>query len=150
MHRRDLLIAGTALTLAAQRAVAGAEMTDNGAHAGHNMAAMSKHHLLVMAASECANTAQVCLNHCLKMFAEGDTELAKCAQTVNEVQAACRVLVDLGNIDSTHLPAFAKAAIQVCKDCRTECDKHAAKHEVCKACADACERCADECDLIAA
>jgi Cys-rich four helix bundle protein (predicted Tat secretion target) len=147
MNRRDLLIAGAAFTLAAQRATAGAETTDQGAHAGHNMAAMSKHHLLVMAASECANTAQVCLNHCLMMFAEGDTELAKCAQTVNEVQAACRVLVDLGNIDSSHLPAFAKAAIQ---DCKTECDRHAAKHEVCKACADACEKCAEECDLIAA
>ncbi len=150
MNRRDILIAGAALTLAAQRATAGEEQTAHGSHAGHNMAAMSKNRMLVTAASECANTAQVCLNHCLMMFAEGDTELAKCAQTVNEVRAACQVLVDLGNIDSAHLPAFARAAIQVCKDCKTECDKHAAKHEVCKACADACEKCVDECDLIAA
>ena len=150
MNRRDLLIAGAALTLAAQRAAAGEETTGRDAHSVHNMAAMSKHRLLVVAASECANTAQVCLNHCLMTFAEGNTELAKCAQAVNEVQAACRVLVDLGNIESTHLPAFAKAAIQVCKDCKTECDRHAAKHEVCKACADACEKCAEECDLIAA
>jgi Cys-rich four helix bundle protein (predicted Tat secretion target) len=149
MNRREMLLAGATLTLAAQRALAEEKQAmDHSAHAGHNMAAMSKHHMLVMAAQECSNTAQVCLNHCLMMFADGNSELAKCAQTVNEVRIACDALIGLGNLDSTHLPAFAKAALDVCKACKEECDKHADKHEVCKACAQACENCADECELL--
>lgn len=151
MNRREILLAGATLTLAAQRALAEEDKAmDHSAHAGHNMAAMSKNHLLVMAAQECSNTAQICLNHCLMMFADGNNELAKCAQTANEVRIACDVLIGLGNLDSAHLPGFAKAALQVCKDCKAECDKHADKHEICKACAKACENCADECELIAA
>ena len=98
----------------------------------------------------CVKTGQACLDHCIELFKQGDTSVAECADTVQEMLAACTALSQLASANSRHLGAMAKVCIGICEDCEKACREHEDKHPACKACADACKTCIDECKKVAA
>jgi Cys-rich four helix bundle protein (predicted Tat secretion target) len=125
-------------------------------HDMHDMAGMHEHHheastrnsALISAASDCVLKAQVCLQHCLVLLGEGDKSLAACAKSSSQVEAICGALQNLAAAESKSLPALAKVAMDICKDCEEECKK-TDKHPQCKACGEACAACYKECKKIA-
>lgn len=93
---------------------------------------------LIAAAGHCVAEADICDQHCLTMFREGDQTLVDCAQRVRELAALCSAAGKLAVQESPRLNALLDICGESCKACETECRKHEAKHAVCKTCADAC------------
>jgi len=152
MNRRELLsTAGVAaVAVAAASTVAFAEDE----HAGHDHShehgaavpdAAPVRRKLIDTAFDCLKAGQLCLDHCLASFVAGDTSLAACARSVDQMLGICGALTKLAGDNSPHLPALAKLAAAVCDDCEMECRKHAPHHATCRACAEACAACAAEC-----
>lgn len=147
-------MAAIAATVAAGRALA----ADDGGHMDMNMGSMDMHHehaaskrndKLIAAAAHCVEKANICLQHCIARLGRGDTELAACAGSASQVMAICAALESLAAGESRHLPALARAAMDVCKDCEEECKK-TDQHPECKACEEACAACHKECQAVAA
>jgi len=105
------------------------------------------HEALVEAALHCVRTGQDCLQHCFETFQHGDTSLAVCAVKVHELAVSCEALANFAAHDSDHLEVIARAAMEVCAACETECRKHA-HHKPCIVCADSCTPCIDECKKV--
>ena len=105
-------------------------------HDHHAMSAGSRG--LIDAASHCVEEAEICDQHCLAMFAQGDTTLAECAQRVRELATLCTAARQLAVQQSPRLSALLAVCNESCMACETECRKHEAKHAACKSCADAC------------
>jgi len=124
---------GAAGALGASLAVA-ARAEDMDHHAHHAAPARD----LVAAAGHCVTEADVCDQHCLAMFREGDKSLVDCAARVRELAALCTAASKLAVQESPRLNALLDVCAESCKACEDECRKHEAKHEVCKTCADAC------------
>lgn len=112
----------------------------------HHMDSLNK--ALIKIANECAQHGDECIAHCIELFKTGDTSLANCADTVNEMIVMCRALAKMATYESEDLKAVAKICIDVCQRCVDECSKHEAKHPKCKACADSCRECIKECKKI--
>lgn len=140
MNRREMLMgaAAAAATLTASRTFA----ADHG-HVHHHHGD-TPNHALIDAAADCVVKAQACLSHCLVSLGKGESELAACANSASQVEAVCATLQKLAALNSKRLAAYAKAAMEVCKDCEEECKK-TEKHPECKACMDACAACYKEC-----
>ena len=155
MNRREVLDLVTAVGLtsfagAAVAADAKAAHDMQNMPAAHDHAAMSgKYPALVAATSKCVTTGDACVNHCLTLLGEGDKELAACAKTVRDTIAACTALRELAAANSPHVAALAKVVADICRGCKSECDKHD-KHQPCRDCGEACAQCAKECDKVAA
>ncbi len=148
MNRREVIAAAGIAAVAAASGQAFAE--DHGhehehAHHEHTQA----HGALIAAAYDCIKSGQLCLAHCLDSFTTGDTALAGCAKSVDQMLAVCGALAKLAAAGSPHVAAAAKLALAVCKDCEKECRKHADQHATCKACAEGCKACAAECEKLA-
>lgn len=145
MDRREFMTATTAAAATAGAAafMAGSALADDDKHKGHG-----DFPPLAQTSGHCVASGQACLAHCLMSFSGGDTTLAACAKSVNELIVACGALQALAIDQSKSLGAFAKAVAVVCEDCEKECRKHEDKHEVCKACAEACKACLAECKKI--
>lgn len=109
-----------------------------------------KYAALIAETTHCIDTGEACLSHCLVMLGEGNKELAGCAKSVRDLAAGCTALRQLAASNSPNTARMAGVVGQICKDCEEECKKHAAKHEVCRNCADACDSCARECQKVAA
>ena len=147
MNRRELIASagGAALVLAAGTASADEHM-DHAAMMDHSGMAMATPNAgLIDTASICIKAGQACLAHCLSSFAAGDTSLAACATSVDQMLSVCATLEKLASAGSPRLPEMARLAMTVCLDCEKECRKHEMHHATCKACADACKACAVEC-----
>lgn len=129
LTRREMMAAGAAVLVAQAVPAAGAESSGAGKAAA-----------LAAAASECVRAGEACLQHCLDLLAKGDTSIAECAQTVNQMLAVCRAVGPLADAGGTHLPAMAQLCQAVCTDCAAACRKHADHHAICKTCMEACER----------
>lgn len=134
--RRAVLAAASGLVAAAAvtTVVPGLSVPADAAPAPAN----APHAGLVRVALECAGTGELCLQHCLSEFARGQTMLAECAARVAEMVPVCKTLASLAALESSHLKAYAKVCIDVCKACEEECRKHEAHAEICKQCADSC------------
>ena len=135
INRREMLLA------------MGAAATATAAYAGPAAAAMSGHdhskhkpqHGDVLEASiACSDTGRLCIAHCLVSFIEGDTELAKCASKVHEMQTICNSFSDLLAANSDYLKEYSKVCVTACEDCEKICREHD-EHFECKDCADACQ-----------
>lgn len=151
MNRRELFAAAGAAALITAAGAAHAAGEHDHDHSGHGApASATPNAKLLAAAGECGRAGQVCLSHCLNLIAAGDTSVAACAKTVNQMLAMCDALGRLAAADSPHLTAFAKVCQAVCADCEKECRKHEAHHAECKACAESCAACVEECKKIAA
>ncbi len=145
---RRSVLTGASAVLATAAVVASsqshAEEMDHSAHHG-----MKKHQNVTHAAFHCVMMGQACMEHCLVLFQNGDTSVAACARTVQEMIPMCQTLAQLSALDSQHLAALAKVCIAVCTSCEKECRKHAKTHIDCKNCADSCLACIKECEKIA-
>ena len=141
--RRDLLKGAVAASAVMASGTALASSKDHSHHQNSNLG-------VVDTALDCVKNGQVCLDHCIDLFKQGDTSVADCADKVTEMLAMCTALSQMASYQSKHLAAFAKVCAAVCKDCKKACDKHADKHQACKACAESCEDCIKACENIAA
>lgn len=141
--RRHLLkgLLATAAVAAATPALAKKEH----AHHHHNMSKINK--ALVDIANQCTQHGDECIDHCIELFKSGDTTVAKCAETVNEMIVMCHALAKMGTYQSEQLVAVAKICIDVCEICAEECGKHT-EHAQCKACEESCLECIKECKKI--
>ena len=147
MDRRDLLL-GAGAVAAALVSQSAQSADDHSQHAHHQAGPANK--ALLAAAADCVRTGQVCIDHCLELFAEGDKSTAACARSVNQLVPVCEALQELAALNSKYLARYARVALDMCKDCEDECRKHEKEHQACKDCADACAACAKECQKIAA
>lgn len=141
--RRNLL-KGLLATTAAVAAAPTLAATDH-SHHHHHMSKINK--ALVDIANVCAQHGDECIDHCIELFKAGDTSVARCAETVNEMIVMCRALAKMGTYQSEQLVAVAKICIDVCQVCADECGKHS-KHPQCKACEESCLKCIEECKKI--
>lgn len=114
-------------------------------HSHHQMTKINK--ALVDIANECRQHGDECIDHCIELFKSGDTSVAKCAETVNEMIVMCNTLAKMGTYQSEQLVAIAKICIDVCEVCAKECSKHS-EHPQCKACEESCLECIEECKKI--
>lgn len=100
---------------------------------------------LIDSAMACIKVGDACNQHCIELFKTGDTTLAGCADSVQDMLVTCNALTKLAASDSRHLKAMAQLCMSVAEDCEKECRRHEAKHDECKACANACADCIKEC-----
>lgn len=143
MDRRAVLtLVGASLAMAIPAVAEGDHSAHKHAAAASSAPANQK---LIDTSSNCIKSGQACITHCFDAFAAGDTSLALCARTVDQMLSVCGALQKLASAGSANLPGLAKIALAVCEDCEKECRKHADHHATCKACADACKDCAEAC-----
>jgi Cys-rich four helix bundle protein (predicted Tat secretion target) len=135
MKRREVLTGIGAMVMAVGPDAAFAAET----HADHMAAPSPAVKALIDAAFACEETGEACIAHCLAMFRAGDTSLAPCATSVQQMLPACSAVSRLANYGSPHLAAMAAVCAKICADCEAECRKHE-QHPPCKACADACAK----------
>ena len=132
INRREVLLAMGAAATAAYAGSATAAMP------GHDHSKHKPQHPAVLdATNDCTDKGQRCIAHCLVSFVEGDTELAKCASKVHEMQAICGAFSYLVAANSEYSKEYAKICISACEDCEKVCREHD-EHFECKDCADAC------------
>lgn len=124
-----------AIACAANKAVAQAGAGSAG-HAHHGSSGA-----VVSAAHGCLQAGDVCVAHCLKLLASGDTSMGPCSMAAREMVAAMQTVAVYAADGSKLLGAAAKLAIEACRVCADECKKHADKHADCKACLDSCTHC---------
>ncbi len=108
------------------------------------------HQAVIDTALKCLASGQACLDHCMELFKQGDTSVADCADSVNEMLAMCTALSQMASYRSSHLLAMARVCADVCRDCEKACRKHEKKHAQCRACANDCADCIKACEAIGA
>ena len=158
MNRRDaLLTTGSMLVSASLGALAcggGNAVAQNTPKPPPSPPPAGGHHhgdtALLEAAHGCLLKGDACLSHCIMLLSSGDTSMAGCSKAVHDMHAMMVGLAALAGSGSRHLPAVAKVAMELCKDCEAECRKHADMHVVCKECAEACSRTIAACQKVAA
>lgn len=131
IQRRDVLTGAGALLVAgvAHSSARAAE------HVHH---APPKTTVVLDNAVACGATGELCIDHCFELLKGGDTSIAGCAESVHEMLAVNASLTTLAAMNSPRLAEIARAALPVYENCRAQCEKHAAKHEICKKCAATC------------
>ena len=150
MNRRSFVGSAAAVSLAAlSTAAIAAEEHQHGDHAAAK-AAPNPYDAARLAAAHCLSAGQVCLDHCIRQLSKGDTSMAQCAKSVNQMLALCGALQSLAAQNSALTPALAKVCAKACKECADACKEHAAHHAECKACHESCLACIKECEKIAA
>jgi Cys-rich four helix bundle protein (predicted Tat secretion target) len=151
MDRREILKTVGAVGLAAFVSDALAAREGHEHHAGHDHAKMKNPNgKLIASTSDCISKGQLCVDHCLMLLADGETEMAGCARSVHQMLALCGALQQLAGLNSGHLKPLAKVAMAACQNCEDECRKHEKDHAVCKDCGDACAACHKECKALSA
>jgi len=133
ISRRRILMAMGAAATAAYTGTAAAAMKGHD-HSKHK----PQHEDVLDAVNDCTDKGQRCIAHCLVSFIEGDTELAKCASKVHEMQAICGAFSYLLAANSEYNKDYAGICVSVCEDCAKVCREHD-EHFECKDCAEACE-----------
>lgn len=156
VNRRELLL-GAGVVAAAVVAPSLASAEGTAAHGAHGamtgaMPVEGPHsnQAVISAAAHCMESGQKCMDHCLDLFAAGDTSVAVCARKVQEMLPMCQTLMTYATLKSPHLKAIAALCIKVCADCEKECRKHELHHAACKACADSCKECIKACEAVTA
>jgi Cys-rich four helix bundle protein (predicted Tat secretion target) len=94
---------------------------------------------------ECIKMGEICNQHCMHMFQMGDTSLADCAISVQELVAVSKAVMKLASHNSPHLKNFIQASVLLAESCEKECKKHE-KHIQCSDCAVACRDYIDVCN----
>lgn len=142
MDRREMLtfVGATLLSAGAPGAFSQNERNGHGD--------LIKNPSLFDASVACSKAAELCVGHCIEMFAQGDKSLIVCARKSREVVVVSNALRALAAQSSPHLAQFARLSAEICRSCEAECRKHT-QHTTCKNCADACDACAAECNKFA-
>jgi hypothetical protein len=102
---------------------------------------------------ECDQACTACADACLSE--DLVNHLTKCIRTCLDCSDVCettgRVLSRHTGYDANLTRTVLQTCATACKTSADECDKHAAKHEHCRVCADVCRRCERACrDLVEA
>lgn len=105
---------------------------------------------LIKSASDCLTAGTLCLDHCIRLLADGDKSLGACAKAVRQMLPLCEALVQLASEQSAHTKEVAAICAKVCKACAETCKEHVDHHKECKACMEACLDCAKSCEAFAA
>lgn len=158
MSRRDVVLGAAALATAATTARMAAAAEHEGHRTGAPAAARKytesvrykKNAALVAAANECVARGQACISHCFETFLDGDTTMAECAVSVEQMLRVCNAMAYLAALDSKSLRPMAQACIAVCEDCEKECRVHEEHQKECRDCADACAALIQEAKKVAA
>lgn len=152
MNRRDVLQGGAMLSaaLAAGLAQAAAPKAKPHDHMHHHHGAAADYGDLAHAATHCVMFGEACIGHCLELLADGEKDMAACAQSVEQMMSACTMLRQLATWKSAYVPRMAAVVMDMCKACEDECRKHEKKHKVCRDCAESCAACFTECKKVAA
>ncbi len=129
VHRRQVLLAGAGLALAAGTGAEAAE---------RNTMAPAGSVTFTQALATCVETGNICLQHCLVALGKGDTSLAECAIAVRDMLAICNATGVLAAGQARRLTAAAALCADICADCEKACRVHEDHHPECKACAEAC------------
>ena len=148
LTRREMLCLAATTTAAATLA-SGATFAASSDH-DHAHHSKNENEGLIDSAFDCVKKGQLCMDHCMELFKVGDTSVAECADSVNEMLAMCNALAQMAAYRSSHLSNLAKVCIDVCNDCEKKCREHEEDHSECKACADSCAICAEECEKVLA
>jgi hypothetical protein len=107
----------------------------------------------IEALQECVATCTACADACLEQ--DDPRPLVACIKldldAADLCGAASRVLLrHAGHDEGPVLRKQLEAVLAVVSACAAECDRHAARHEHCRVCAEACRRCEATCrDLLA-
>jgi hypothetical protein len=84
-------------------------------------------------------------------LAEMVTCIRLCLDCADICTATAGVTSRLVDYDSGVLRPLLESCLAICRSCGDECERHAAMHAHCRACAQACRRCEQACrDLLAA
>lgn len=142
LNRRDVLLAATAGVIATAALSGTAQASGEHAHEA------TPNQDVIDSSLHCLKTGQACVAHSLESFKAGDTSLAGCAASVQQMLAMCGALANMASLGSTHLKSLAEVCAAVCMDCEKECRKHADTHAACKACADSCVDCIKKCQAL--
>ncbi|MGE5152753.1 MAG: four-helix bundle copper-binding protein [Bdellovibrio bacteriovorus] len=143
--RRDLLIGAAALGTISGLSVLGLARAEEHSHEHHQHTIDEGRQRVIQHASDCVVKGEICIEHCLRLFKAGDTSVAECAATTQEMLASCTAMRKLAVLDSAHLKDLMRVCIGVCEDCEKACREHENKHAECKACADSCADCIRVC-----
>ncbi len=153
MNRREALKTTGALALSAFVTEAMAAEHDHSQmhdHAAMNHEGMKNPYTkLIQTTGDCIQKGQLCIDHCLMLLADGETEMAACARSVHQMLAICGALQQLASYQSKQVKPLAKIAMEMCKACEDECRKHEKKHAACHDCAESCAACYKECKALA-
>jgi Cys-rich four helix bundle protein (predicted Tat secretion target) len=95
------------------------------------------------AVAHCLETGELCLAHCTKELADGNTEMAKCNASVQAMMVVCQSAVRLVALGSAQAKKAVELCAAVCKECAEACEEHKAHfahgmHLACKSCGEAC------------
>ena len=96
---------------------------------------------ILEACSHCKQTSNVCIDHCIALVANDDTSIAACLAATRALLPVLDATISLVSADSKHQKAMVSVCLELCNDCRVECEKHAHHHGECKACMESCEQC---------
>lgn len=110
----------------------------------HHHGGGSPYKAMTDAVNVCVNTGNTCAAHCLDVIKTGDLSIVDCMASVQETAAFSQAFAYLIAANSKHVNAMCELAIKICNDCQKQCEKHA-KHESCKAYAEACAACVKAC-----
>jgi len=149
MDRRQFILAGaSSVALAA----AGNVLAQGGDAAKTTPGSFSSPRIreLFEAAAACVRSGEVCQQHCLEYLSQGDTSMARCANTLATMLPMCRALEALALQGSAHLAEFVRTCAKVCRDCEAACKVHAGHHKACKDCMEDCQHCAGACEKFTA
>lgn len=127
--------------------LAGAALTGCGAQSGAGMAMPEPETtppttLLndwARAAAACHAAGEVCLAHCLRLLASGNTSMGECGQKAHAMLAICGAVGPIAASNSPHARQLAALCKLVCEECLEACAPHRNMHAECGACASACE-----------
>ena len=140
MDRRSML------ALAAGAAAALPAMAQTTGHEHHHAPAAAtprKFDALMAAHQQCVSAAQVCINHCQTLLAQGDKVMAECLRTALDTEAVCATVAKMAGWNSKFAGTYAQQSITVMQACLEACKPHLEHHAECKACHDACVKAID-------
>jgi hypothetical protein len=106
---------------------------------------------LLRCIGECLDCAASCTSCADADLAESDvSELVRCIRVCLDCADACdatgRIVARQTEPDLHLIRAIIEACAAACLVCAEECERHAAHHEHCRACAEVCRRCKQACD----
>ncbi len=139
VNRRAVMVGGAVIGGAALAATVtqSANATASGSAARLNQS-------LINSMLDCVKFGQMCIDHCIESFKQGDTSLAECLSSVQQMHAACSGGAQIASLNSPHLKLYLNAALAICQACEAECRKHADSHPECKDCSESCSHCVGE------
>jgi len=124
---------------------------DHNAHNDrHHHHSGGKYSSLIDKASHCVKQGIVCEAHCIDLLRAGNISIVDCLDVVRDAVSMCETLMQLASSDSSHLKAFGKVCLEVCKDCAKQCRRHKDMHAACKECMESCIECIRELEKLVA